>query len=208
LKNIAGKKSLRFAAASKAEHSNMRPEISVPCNYEQGHGTFSFRFYVKDIKNKIQINFDSFLYITIYDGKITVSDETLNYEANKWNELSIYIDFGNSKNKSTYDLKLNNVLKTGEEINYSTLSTFKIQMVETKNDTYIDDLICKTDYEITKYFREAYNINADIMNKEHYEKIFPNSDENNVNSNDDGNNGMFNIIYQSKICLLSILFLL
>ena len=50
----------------------MRPEISVPCNYEQGYGTFSFRFYVKDIKNKIQINFDSFLYITIYDGKITV----------------------------------------------------------------------------------------------------------------------------------------
>jgi hypothetical protein len=81
-------------------------------------------------------------------------------------------------------------------------------MVETKNDTYIDDLICKTDYEITKYFREAYNINADIMNKQHYEKIFPNSDENNVNSNSDSNNGKFNIMYQSKICLLSILFLL
>ena len=208
IEKYSGKKSLRFAAASKAANSNMRPEISVPCNYEQGHGTFSFRFYVKDIKNKIQINFDSFLYITIYDGKITVSDETLNYEANEWNELSIYIDFGNSKTKSTYDLKLNNVLKTGKEINYSTLSTFKIQMVETKNDTYIDDLICKTDYEKTKYFREAYNINADIMNKKHYENIFPNSDENNVNSNDDGNNGMFNIIYQSKICLLSILFLL
>ena len=129
LEKYSGKKSLRFAAATKAAHSNQRPEISVPCNYEQGHGTFSFQFYVKNINNQIQVNFDSFLYITIKGGEISVSDEKLTYEANKWNKITINIDFGDSKTKSTYDLELNGVKKTGQELSYSTLTDFKIQMV-------------------------------------------------------------------------------
>lgn len=56
LEYYSGSKSLRFAAATKASSSNQRPEISVPCNYEQGHGTFSFQFYVKNI-NKLIIKF-------------------------------------------------------------------------------------------------------------------------------------------------------
>ena len=111
LEKYSGKKSLRFGAAAKSKHSNERPQISVPCNYEQGHATFSFKFYVKDIKNKFQIIFDSFLYITIYNGEIAVNNEKLNYEANTWNEIIIKIDFGNAKTKSTYDLELNGVKK-------------------------------------------------------------------------------------------------
>ena len=54
-----------------------KPEISVPCNYEQGHETFSFRFYVTNINNQIQIYFDSFLYVTLSSGKITVNSNQL-----------------------------------------------------------------------------------------------------------------------------------
>ena len=185
LEKYSGKKSLRFAAATKAAHSNQRPEISVPCNYEQGHGTFSFQFYMKNIKNKIQINFDSFLAITIYNGEISVSDETLNYEANTWNKITINIDFGDAKTKSTYDIELNGVKKTGKELSYKTLSIFNIQMVETKNDTYIDDLICKTDYEIPLYFREAFNQNAEIMGTETFEQLFSVDSYDSTNPNSD-----------------------
>ena len=184
LEKYSGKKSLRFAAAAKSAHSNQRPEISVPCNYEQGHGTFSFQFYVKDIRNKIQINFDSFLSITIYNGEIAVSEEKLNYEANKWNKITINIDFGNEKTKSTYDLELNGLKKTGKEISYKTLSKFNIQMVETKNDTYIDDLTCETDYKIPLYFREAFNQNAEMMGTETYEQLFPIDNSDNINSDE------------------------
>ena len=185
LEKYSGKKSLRFAAATKAAHSNQRPEISVQCNYEQGHGTFSFQFYMKNIKNKIQINFDSFLAITIYNGEISVSDETLNYEANIWNKITINIDFGDAKTKSTYDIELNGVKKTGKELSYKTLSIFNIQMVETKNDTYIDDLICKTDYEIPLYFREAFNQNAEIMGTETFEQLFSVDSYDSINPNND-----------------------
>ena len=61
----SGKTSLRFAASEKQKHSNTRPEIVVPCNYEQGHAIFSFYFYVTNIKNYFSINFDSYLYIYI-----------------------------------------------------------------------------------------------------------------------------------------------
>ena len=31
-------------------------------------------------------------------------------------------------------------------------------MIETKNDTYIDDLIIEKDYKIPNYFRDIFNI--------------------------------------------------
>ena len=187
----SGKKSLKFAKASKASNSNSRPEISVPCNYEQGHGTFSFKFYVKNIKNKIQINFDSFLYITIYNGKISSSDFLFNYEENKWNELIINLDFGDAKTNSTFDIQLNDDKKTGEKLSYSTLSTFKIQMVETFNDTFIDDLTCKTDYEIPLYYRDTFNENANFMGTSTFESLFYKENSNN-------NDNSYQIEFSSK----------
>jgi hypothetical protein len=159
----SGSYSLRFAKANKAAHSNQRPEITVPCNYEQGHGTFSFRFYVTNINNQIQVYFDSFLYITISSGKITIDSNQLTYEANTWNYLIINIDFGDAKTKKTYDIELNGVKYTGKEISYTTLGKFGIQIVQSQNDTFIDDLTCKTDYEIPKYYRLAYNENSGIF---------------------------------------------
>ena len=159
----SGTYSLRFAKANKAAHSNQRPEITVPCNYEQGHGTFSFRFYVTNINNQIQIYFDSFLYITISSGKITVDSNQLTYEANTWNYLIINIDFGDAKTKKTYDIELNGIKYTGKEISYTTLGKFGIQIIQSQNDTFIDDLTCKTDYEIPKYYRLAYNENSDLL---------------------------------------------
>lgn len=159
----SGEYSLRFAKASKAAHSNQRPEISVPCNYEQGHGTFSFRFYVNNIYNQIQVYFDTFLYITISSGKIDVNGNQLTYEANTWNYLIINIDFGDSKTKKTYDIELNGIKYTGSEISYSTLSKFGIQIIKSDDDTFIDDLTCKTDYEIPRYFRNTFNENSEIL---------------------------------------------
>ena len=159
----SGSYSLRFDKANKAAHSNQRPEITVPCNYEQGHGTFSFRFYVTNINNQIQVYFDSFLYITISSGKITVNSNQLTYEANTWNYLIINIDFGDAKTKKTYDIELNGVKYTGKEISYTTLGKFGIQIIQSQNDTFIDDLTCKTDYEIPKYYRLAYNENSEIL---------------------------------------------
>ena len=122
------------------------------------------------------------MYITIYNGEIAVNNEKLNYEANTWNEIIIKIDFGNAKTKSTYDLELNGVKKTGKEISYNKLNNFKIQMVETKNDTYIDDLICETDYKIPLYFREAFNKNAEMMGTETYEQLFSINNTDNINN--------------------------
>ena len=190
LEKYSGTKSLRFAAAAKASSSNKRPEISVPCNYEQGHGTFSFYFYVKDIKNNIEIRFDSFLYITIYNGEIKISnDEKLNYESNQWNQIVININFGDAKIVSTYDIELNNVKKTGSELTYTTLSVFKIQMVQTNDDTYIDNLVCTTDYEIPHYFKDTFNQNAELMNTLTFENAISvvNDDDNNNGNNDNDN---------------------
>ena len=159
----SGNYSLRFAKVNKAAHSNQRPEITVPCNYEQGHGTFSFRFYVNNVNNQIRVYFDSFLSIEISYGKISLNDNILTYEANIWNYLIINIDFGDSKTKNTYNIELNGVKYTGSEINYSTLTKFGIQIIKSDNDTFIDDLTCKTDYEIPKYYRIAYNENSEIL---------------------------------------------
>ena len=38
-------------------------------------------------------------------------------------------------------------------------------MIETKNDTYIDDLVVKTDYTIPRYFRDIFNQNSDIFGR-------------------------------------------
>ena len=208
LEKYSGKKSLRFAAAKKSSHSYDRPELLVPCNYEQGHGIFSFQFYVKDIRNQFQAIFDKFLYITFSNGEILVSNEKLNYEANKWNKITIYINFGDAKTKSTYDLELNGVKKTGEEISYKTLSDFKIQMVVTKNDTYIDDLICKTDYEIPLYFRNTFNQNAKMMGTETYEQLFPGDNSDDTDNSDDKNNSGYYANIKNNICLILFLLLI
>jgi hypothetical protein len=57
-------------------------------------------------------------------------------------------------------------------------------MVETKNDTYIDDLTCETDYKIPLYFREAFNQNAEMMGTETYEQLFPIDNSDNINSDE------------------------
>ena len=93
------------------------------------------------------------------------------YEENKWNKITIYIYFGNSKIKSTYDIEVIGEKKTWGEINYTTLTNFKIIIIETKNDTFMDDLTVKTDYEIQNFFRNIYNQNADIFGKIKYEKL-------------------------------------
>ena len=212
LESYSGKRSLRFASATKAANSKSRPELVVPCNYEQGHGTFSFKFFVKNIKNKIQINFDSFLSMVIYNGEISIAGETLNYEANKWNELVIYLDFGDAKTKSSYDIELNQVKKTGSELTYKTLSEFMIQMVETTDDTYIDDLTCKTDYEIPTYFRDTFNLNAKIFGSETLEISSDidsdNDNKENGNSNNGNNNFSNYINFNMKFCYKILLFLL
>ena len=218
IEKYSGTKSLRFASATKAQHSNVRPEILVPCNYEQGRGTFSFWFYVKDIKNKVLIVFDSFLYITIYDGKIYSSGNSFDfsdYEINTWNKISIYIDFGNSKTKSTYDIELNGVKKTGQEISYTTLTNFEIQMEETKDDTYIDDLVCETDYKIPNYFSETYDANAELFNAIKYKDLPIHIDDNNEEEKDESNNGDiddntddgFNIVLKSQFYLILLILL-
>ena len=182
--SYSGSKSLRFAPSAKQKHSNTRPEFVVPCNYEQGHGIFSFQFYVTNINNFFTINFDSYLSIPIFNGQIL--NGLFTYEKNKWNKITIYIDFGDSKTKSTYDIEVNGEKKTGEEISYNVLSNFKIIMLETKNDTYIDDLTVKTDYEIPRYFRNIFNQNADIFGTIKYEKLI--EIQNNKNNNNQENN--------------------
>ena len=170
IKAFNGKKSLRFSASPKQKHSNTRPEFIVPCNYEQGHGIFSFQFYVTNIKNSFLISFDSFLSISISKG--TILNGLFTYEENKWNKITLYIDFGDSKTYPTYDIELNGERKTGKEINYTTLSSFKISMIETLNDTYIDNLTTKTDYKIPNYFKNVFNDNSEIFGTIKFEKLF------------------------------------
>ena len=181
--SYSGTTSLRFAASEKQKHSNTRPEIVVPCNYEQGHGIFSFYFYVTNIKNYFSINFDSYLSISITDGKILNGKFT--YEVNKWNNIKIYIDYGDSKTKSTYDIEVNGEKQEGSELSYSILSNFKISMIETKNDTYIDDLTVTTDYEIPRHFRDSFNENARIFNISTFEEKFSIIDNGNISNASD-----------------------
>ena len=75
----------------------------------------------------------------------------------------VNIDFGDSKTKKTYDIELNGIKYTGSEISYSTLSKFGIQIIKSDDDTFIDDLTCKTDYEIPRYFRNTFNENSEIF---------------------------------------------
>ena len=184
--------SLRFAASAKQTHSNTRPIFTVPCNYEQGHGTFSFQFYVTNIKNSFLITFDSFLTITIRNGKI--NNDLFSYEENTWNKISIYINFGDSKNASTYDMEFNGERITCDEISYNTLSSFSISIVQSENDTYIDDLTAETDYEIPTYFKNAFNDNCILFgickNVDPSENLSDNSSENtseNTNENSSEN---------------------
>ena len=168
--SYSGTTSLRFATSAKQKHSNTRPEFVVPCNYEQGHATFSFEFYVTNIYNYFTINFDSYLSIPVTNGKI--SNGKFTYEENKWNKITVYINYGDSNINSTYDIEFNGERKTGEVLSYSTLTNFKIIMIETKNDTYIDDLVVKTDYTIPRYFRDIFNQNSDIFGTIKYENLF------------------------------------
>ena len=209
----SGKTSLRFAASEKQKHSNTRPEIVVPCNYEQGHAIFSFYFYVTNIKNYFSINFDSYLYIYINNGQILNGKFT--YEANKWNNITIYIDYGDAKKKSTYDIEVNGEKQEGSEIIYSTLSNFKISMIETKNDTYIDDLMATTDYQIPRHFKNSFDENARIFNTSYFEEkfkiidnenIIPNkSDDKDFSKSDDDDNGLSTGALIGIICGLLLL---
>ena len=179
----SGDPTLRFAPSAKKKHSNLRRIFIVPCNYEHGHGVFSFLFYVSNIKNCLLVDFDSFLSISIYDGKI--KEGLFTYEENTWNNLTVYIDFGDAKTSSTYDIEFNGERKTGEEISYNTLSSFKISIIESTADTYIAELRAETDYKIPNYFRNVFNDNAEKFGSPKYEELFgiENKNENKDNSN-------------------------
>ena len=200
--SVSGAYSLRFASSPKQKHSNTRPEFIVPCNYEQGHGTFSFQFYVTNIQNYFTVNFDSFLVIPILKGKI---NDQFTYEANKWNKITIYINFGDSNTNSTYDIEVNGERKTGEEISYTTLTNFKIVMIETQNDTYIDDLIVKTDYKIPNYFRDIFNENAEIFGTIKYENLVEKTIDDNQENNKNNVNNNKNDYFLVKIIVGSII---
>ena len=199
---FSGTNSLRFASSPKQKHSNTRPEFIVPCNYEQGHGIFSFQFYVTNIQNYFTVNFDSYLIIPILKGKI---NDQFTYEANKWNKITIYINFGDSNTNSTYDIEVNGERKTGEEISYTTLTNFKIVMIETQNDTYIDDLIVKTDYKIPNYFRDIFNENAEIFGTIKYENLVEKTTDENQENNKNNVNNNKNDYFLVKIIVGSII---
>ena len=169
LNKYNGKRSLRFAPSAKQKHSNTRPQFVVPCNYEQGHGVFSFLFYVSNIKNYFTVNFDSFLSISVSNGN--VKGGLFTYKENTWNNLTVYINFGDAKTNSTYDIEMNGERKSGGEISYSTLSSFMITIVESNADTYIDELTAKTDYKIPNYFRNVFNDNAKMFGSIKYEEL-------------------------------------
>ena len=169
LNKYNGKRSLRFAPSAKQKHSNTRPQFVVPCNYEQGHGVFSFLFYVSNIKNYFTVDFDSFLSISVSNGN--VKGGLFTYKENTWNNLTVYINFGDAKTNSTYDIEMNGERKSGGEISYSTLSSFMITIVESNADTYIDELTAKTDYKIPNYFRNVFNDNAKMFGSIKYEEL-------------------------------------
>ena len=61
-------------------------------------------------------------------------------------------------------------------------------MVETSDDTFIDDLTCKTDYEIPLYFRETFNENANFMGTQTFESLFFEDNYKNVNNSINSDN--------------------
>ena len=58
-------------------------------------------------------------------------------------------------------------------------------MIETKNDTYIDDLTVTTDYEIPRHFRDSFNENARIFNSSTFEEKFNIIDNDNISNASD-----------------------
>ena len=198
LNKYNGKNSLRFAPSSKQKHSNTRPQFVIPCNYYQGHGVFSFLFYVSSIKNYFTVDFDSFLSISVSNGN--AKGGLFTYKENTWNNLTIYIDFGDAKTNSIYYIKMNGERKSGGEISYSTLSSFMITIVESTADTYIAELTDKIDNKIPNYFRDVFNDNAQIFGSIKYEELDIIENE----KTKDGNNN--NILYVF-IIIVSILIL-
>ena len=81
-------------------------------------------------------------------------------------------------------LKLMEKKKIFGEISYTQLSNFKIIMLETKNDTYIDDLIVETDYKIPNYFRDIFNDNAEIFATINYDEFTEDSNDKDANEKD------------------------
>ena len=65
-----------------------------------------------NIYNYFTVNFDEYLSIPIKDGKIKGQFE---YEANKWNKITVYINYGDSNTDSVYTIEVNGVKKTGEK---------------------------------------------------------------------------------------------
>jgi parallel beta-helix repeat protein len=204
LNKYNGKRSLRFAPSAKQKHSNTRPQFVVPCNYEQGHGVFSFLFYVSNIKNYFTVDFDSFLSISVSNGN--VKGGLFTYKENTWNNLTVYINFGDAKTNSTYDIEMNGERKSGGEISYSTLSSFMITIVESNADTYIDELTAKTDYKIPNYFRNVFNDNAEMFGSIKYEELDIIENE---NIKDGDNNNIlyaFIIVVSILIIIIGIIF--
>ena len=54
-------------------------------------------------------------------------------------------------------------------------------MIETKNDTYIDDLVVQTDYQIPKHFRNIFNENSEVFGTVKYENLFEKNDNEHEN---------------------------
>ena len=86
-------------------------------------------------------------------------------------------------------------------------------MEETKDDTYIDDLVCETDYKIPNYFSETYDANAELFNAIKYKDLPIHNVDNNEEEKDKSNNSdkgdySDNIVLKSKfnLSLLILLF--
>ena len=88
-------------------------------------------------------------------------------------------------------------------------------MIETKNDTYIDDLMATTDYQIPRHFKNSFDENARIFNTSYFEEkfkiidnenIIPNkSDDKDFSKSDDDDNGLSTGALIGIICGLLLL---
>ena len=107
-------------------------------------------------KNYFTIDFDSFLTIPIING-LNLNGE-FKYKEKYWNKITIYINFGDSKINANYNIEVNGEKKLLGKLAIQNYLILKLIMIETKNDTYIDDLIIQTDYKIPNYFRDIFNI--------------------------------------------------
>ena len=85
-------------------------------------------------------------------------------------------------------------------------------MLETKNDTYVDDLIVQTDYSIPNHFRNIFNQNSEIFGTDKYENLFDEVEDNDEkNVDNDNDNSLVKIVVGTivgVICVGVLIFLL